>query len=468
MTSTRPPAPADPPPRFGTPRDPSRPTTGPRVAAVADMLGRPLHPHQQLIVDVAGEVDPATGLPAHPEVCVVMPRRGGKTATVLALLLERLRRRPTVRAFYTAQGAEEATKVLRDEWHPIIHPSPLRRLVRFRFARGDAGMYVQIGRDRLSRVEIFTPNAHALHGRDADLTVVDEAWAFSSARGAEIDAGIRPARWARPDSQIWYVSAGGTPDSGWLHQIMDRGRAGAPGLAYFEWSADPDSPGYDPYDEQLWLRTHPGIGRTVSIEQLRADARAMSRAELERALLCVWDREVGTSLLAGWDDRLDPTAAPAGPLTLAFDVHPDRTWAAIAAAGAGQGELIEHRPGTGWLPGRLAELVDRHRPVLVVRDRSSPAAATRLVDGQAVHDVTGPERAEACAWLIDAIRGEVGPLRLRPHPALAVAFAAARTRQLGDGQHVWVRRTSDADITSLYAITLAAWASATAPVGAIY
>src|SRR5207344_870515 len=100
------------------------------------------------------------------------------------------------------------------------------------------------------------------------------------------DAGIGPARWARPTSQIWYVSAGGTEESGWLHRKMDLGRAGTPGVAYFEWSADAQDPAYDPYDEELWARVHPGLGWTVSVDAIRADARTMGRREFERALLC--------------------------------------------------------------------------------------------------------------------------------------------------------------------------------------
>ena len=88
------------------------------------MLGRPLRPHQRLIVDVAGEYDPATGTPDYGVVIVLLPR-GGKTTTTLAVFVERMRRRPDVRGFYTAQGAEDATKVLRDEWAPIIQASPL-------------------------------------------------------------------------------------------------------------------------------------------------------------------------------------------------------------------------------------------------------------------------------------------------------------------------------------------------------
>ena len=113
-----------------TPRRSDRPTTGGRVAAAAVALGRPLLAHQRLIVDVAGEYDPVTGLPDYGEVVVLLPRRGGKTTTTLAVFIERLRRRPDVRGFYTAQGAEDATKVLRDEWAPTIQASSLRHVDR--------------------------------------------------------------------------------------------------------------------------------------------------------------------------------------------------------------------------------------------------------------------------------------------------------------------------------------------------
>lgn len=437
------------------------------MAAVAAALGRPLHPHQRLIADVAGEVLD-DGTPAYPDVGVVMPRRGGKTVLVLARAIRELRRSPQQRAFYTSQSAEDGLKVLRDEWSPLVESSPLRHVLRFRYARGDAGMYVRIGRRRLSRLEVFTPNANALHGRDADLTVVDEAWSFSEARGADIDAGIRPARWARPRSQLWRVSAGGTPDSGYLHQLIDAGRAQVPGLAYFEWSADPDDPGYDPRDERLWLATHPGIGTTCSLAVIRADAARMRDSEVERAVLCVWRRSVSTSLLAGWSDLLAPTANPrdtGAPLTLAFDVNPDRTHAAIAAAAGGVAELVDYRPGTGWLSGRVDQLATRYG-ANVVRDRAGPAGVTTLADETPTHDATAAEVGAACAWLVDTIRA--GALAIRPHPALSLAFAGARAANRGDGQTIWVRRDTDADLCPLYALTLAAWASATEPTGAIY
>ena len=75
--------------------------------------------------------------------------------------------------------------------HPGLTAGPV---IGFRYARGDAGFYVRIGNRRLSRVEIFTPNANVLHGRDADVVVVDEVWSFDADRAPRsTPAYARPA-----------------------------------------------------------------------------------------------------------------------------------------------------------------------------------------------------------------------------------------------------------------------------------
>jgi hypothetical protein len=454
------------PPRFTTPR-PEGPGYGPAIARAGGTIGRPLHAEQLHWADLLGAIDEDNpGLPMYDELRLVVPRRAGKTVFVLAAHLERMRRRPDARCFYTSQTGEDATQTLRDEWAPLIQASRLKPVIGFRYARGDAGMFVRIGGRRLSRTEIFAPTANALHGRDSNLTTVDEVWAHSLERGRDVEQGARPARWTRR-GQLLYVSAGGTEDSGWLNELVDTGRAGLPRVAYLEYSADPEDPNYDPYDEDLWWETHPGLAAgLVPIELLRQDAAVMTRAEFERALLCVWPRAAGSTLLAGWEELLSPTVKPADPLVLAWDVHPDRRSAAIAMAGAGVAELVEHRPGVDWLDDRLEELVAEHDVVRVVRDPAGPAGATRLelVD---VDELTPAQVAEACAWIVDAIRAP-GRLKVRPHPSIATAFAGARTYTRRDGLTVWARRLAEDDLTPLYALTLAAWAAADHFAGAIY
>ena len=141
----------------------------------------------------------------------------------------------------------------------------------------------------------------------------------------------------------------------------------------------------------------------------------MSRRDFERSLLCVWDRAAGTTLLAGWEGLLVGEAVPSDPVVLVFDVHPQRTSAAIVAAGGGAAELIADEPGVAWLPGRLEELCARWNVAAAVRDPSGPAGATRLETLDVV-EVSRDQVAEACADLIDAI-AQPGTLAVRPHPA---------------------------------------------------
>src|SRR4051812_39206978 len=78
------------PPRFGTPRRPERQTLGAGVGAVARRLGMELMPWQQHVADVALEINPETGRFAYREVVLTVPRRSGKSALLLAVLIHRM------------------------------------------------------------------------------------------------------------------------------------------------------------------------------------------------------------------------------------------------------------------------------------------------------------------------------------------------------------------------------------------
>jgi hypothetical protein len=64
----------------------------------------------------------------------------------------------------------------------------------------------------------------------------------------------------------------------------------------------------------------------------------------------------------------------------------------------------------------------------------------------------------ACGRFFDLVVS--GELRHRDEAALNVAAVAARRRNVGDAWAYTRRRDSDADITPLYAATLALWAHA--------
>lgn len=465
-------------PRFATHRDPDRPSLGRGWAQVAVDLGRPLIPWQVDLADVAGELvwdDPTLSWrPAYPVVVVVVPRRAGKTTLALVRQVAECQRRRAA-CYFTADREKKALKVMREEWWPVLRAARFDRHYawRPRWSGIEAGLFREARQRgqwvRHSGITLFSPNPNALHGLDADLVTVDEVWSFDVVAGEALDAAIAPTAWARPWAQHWYLSAGGEPASGWLHRKMDLGRAGAAGVCYAEFSADVEAPDYDPLDPALWAGTHPGLGYTVDLERVRLDSTSMDLATFERSMLCVWDRppELGARLV-GWETLLRPAATPTGGLVVALDVPPSRDHAAIAVADhAGAVELIEHRRGTGWLAGRLAELVEAHPVDRLVLDPAGPAGATVLPAGLAVTGLDSAQVAQACGWLVDQIAEPAPWLQLRPHPDLAAAIAGVVTVEVGDGRFRWARRRSGVDLSALYAVNLAAWSAATAGTPAI-
>lgn len=465
-------------PRYATRRNPDRPTLGGGWAQVAAELRRPLIPWQVALADVAGELewdhDRLCWRPAYPTVVVLVPRRAGKTTLGLVRQVAECQRRQAA-CYFTADREKKAVKVMREEWWPVLRGARFDRRYawRPRWSGIEAGLFREVRARgqwvRHSGVTLFSPTPNALHGLDADLVMVDEVWSFDVVAGEALDAAIGPTAWARPWAQHWFLSAGGEPGSGWLHRKMDAGRAGMPGVCYVEFSADPEDSAYDPLDPALWAAVHPGLGYTVDRARVALDATQADLATFERSMLCVWDRppELGARLV-GWETLLRPAAAPTGGLVVALDVPPSRDHAAIAVADhAGAVELVEHRRGTGWLAGRLAELVDAHPVERLVLDPAGPAGATVLPDGLAVTHLDTAAVAQACGWLVDQIAEPAPWLQLRPHPALATAIAGVITVEVGDGRFRWARRRTGVDLSPLYAVNLAAWSAATAPTPAI-
>jgi hypothetical protein len=467
QTSTR----SDCPPRWSTPRSPDRPTFGPNVAAVGRSLtaGRGLLPWQSSVAAVAGELAP-DGRMAYPVVVVVVPRRAGKTMLTFATALQRLTA-PGRLAWYTAHAREVAAKIFRDEWCPLVDQSPWwTARTRTRSSQGSEGLTY---RPSGSKLQLFAPTATALHSTNADLVIVDEAWAFGDQAGADLEAGIRPAQLTRPQRQTWIVSAGGTVESSWLDGWMTHGRDAAAagrtdGVAYFEWSA-PD--GADPDDERTWWAAHPALGLTVPIAAIREDHDSMEPAAFARSILNVWPRPSATPASgidpARWAAAADRDRAPTSRLCFAFDVAPDASAATLAVAGdAGDGrcalEIIRSENGTSWLLEAVATVRAAHRGAPIVADELvcaavvADAARKRL----RITPTAAGQLTRACGALVDAVTA--GTVCHRGQGVLDAALAAAHRRPVGDGW-AWSRRASGVDISPLVAVTLAAWTWRTAP-----
>lgn len=460
------------PPRFATPRNLDRLTLGPKVGEVAAQLGTPLMPWQQFVVDVALELSPETGLLFYREIVLEVPRQSGKTTLVLAVAVHRaLGWAHRQNIAYTAQTRTDARAKWEDEHVVRLDESPIGKRTpkpyRVRKTNGQEAILWANG----SRHGITAGTEKSGHGPTLDLGFVDEAFAQ---RDARLEQAYKPAMITRPDPQLWVIStAGKSPaTSPYLWSKVESGRERCavgehPGVAYFEWSADPDA---DRSDPATWVSAMPAIGHTVTLDAVRADFASMDAAEFDRAYLNVWRPQAVASVIpeakwreAGCSDGVD------GRLALAVDISEDREWSTVTAVGAASGrdglagEVVKASRGSSWVVPFLVELTGRHDVSGVGVDARGPAAS--LIGameraGLTVVQVSSTEMAQACGGLLDDV--VEGRFAHRNQAVLDVAVGAA-VRRISADTWRWSRSSSPVDISPLVSLTAARWAHVNAP-----
>ena len=456
-------------PRFGTERNPARPTRGHEIAEVARLLGKPFMPWQQHVADVALEIDPDTGGLAYSSVGLTVPRQSGKSTFLLSKVTHRASATgffgPRQVVVYTAQNRNKA----REKWEED-YAETLEHASAFDVRVHKSNGHEAIRFPNRSRFGIDANTEKAGHGSTIDEAYIDEAFAQVDNRLLQ---AFRPAMITRANKQLWIVStAGWLGESPLLESSVKKGRAAVEagedrGRCYFEWSAPDDA---DPFDRSVWWECMPALGHTITEEAIAAELEefADNLDEFRRAYLNQWRPKGGGGRppidSALWDRGRDPSAKVDGRLAIAVDRMPDGDgdgvrWTSVAFAGECEGvtlgALADHRPGTAWVVARVQELVAEHDPVAVVIDPGGPAAP--LIDdlravGVDVSEVTGRTLTQACGALLEDIAE--GRFRHLGQAQLDGAVAAAKRRQVGDAW-TWARRDTASDISPLVAVTLA-------------
>lgn len=444
-------------------------TTGGEAVDLAAMAGLSLDPWQAFVLEhsLAEQVD---GRWAAFEVGLVVPRQNGKGAigearalAGLFLLGERL-------IVWSAHQFDTSLEAFRRLLFLIEEtPELSRRVKRVSRAHGEEGIELTSGQ----RVRFRTRTKGGGRGFTGDCLILDEAMILpEAAHGA-----LLPTLSARPNPQVWYM--GSAVDQN-IHldglvfaRVRERGHAGGDGrLAYFEWSFDPRPDGEGPVspemvgpdmaaDEAAWRAANPSLGVRISAEHVENERRSMDPRTfaVERLGVGDWpDTDPAASSvipLDRWLELVDGDSSIDGRVAFAYDVSPDRSTAAICAAGLREDglvhvEVVDHRRGTGWLVERLRELRERHETAGVWCDGKGPAAT--LADDVSAGQTSAADYVAACGELFDRV--DQGTLRHLGTPELEAALRGARKRSLVDAW-VWSRSSSSVDITPLVAATLA-------------
>ena len=426
-----------PTPLYATPRDLRFRTRGREVVEVARLLGVEPMCWQRRVADVIFEVD-ESGLPRYREVVVSVCRQCGKTFFVLCLIVHRLLFwDPGVRQniSYSAQSVIDSMAVWESELWPVLSDSGFVGEFSLRFLRG---MQAPGIRSPHGRVRLETSSAKAGHGQTLSFVVLDEAMAYPDERKEQ---SLVPTMRTKPDAQFLVFSTAGDDNSAYLLRKVEEGRrrcvAGESSRsAFFEWGLDPSA---DWRDESLWPDAVPGLGVTVTIEDLRHEMDVMEEAEFRRAALNQW------RILAAGSYRLFPAEVwgvvcsdrlrvpDSGTVHVGLSASQDRSSASLAVAAGGVVEIMRSSPGVDWVPGAVRRLVDGfgdrlagvwHEKNGVLADVVSDLAGDGL-------PVEKRDAAPACARFYGDVMGRV--VSLWPSSALRRSLHVTRARTRGAG-----------------------------------
>jgi hypothetical protein len=443
-------------------------SAGQEAVELARMAGLHLDPWQEFeLAHSLGER--RDGKWAAFEVAQVVPRQNGKDSVLearelagLFLLGERL-------LIHSAHQFDTSLEHFRRLLF-LIESTPDfdKRVMQVKRSHGEEGIELIGGQ----RIRFRTRTKGGGRGFSGDFLALNEAMELpESTVGA-----LMPTLSARPNPQLWYAASPVDQEHHEhgivLARVRERALKGDPSLAYFEHSAEAESPEFVTddmaTDPDVWAQANPGLGIRISFEHVEREQRSMDPRTfaVERLGVGDWPSTDGIGRRKidphDWARLIDKGSKPKDPVAFALDVTPDRSAAAIGVAGTRVDdrthvEVVEHRRGTGWAAHRAAELVESHNALGLVLDAAGPAASLlpALAElGVKVEVVNSREHAQACGLLYDA--ADQDRLRHLGTQELSSAIAGAVTRPLGDAW-AWSRRSSSIDISPLVACTLALW-----------
>ena len=454
---------------------PSMSSAGQEAIDLAARAGLELDPWQQHVLR-QGMGERPDGSWASFEVCVNVPRQNGKGGIIEARELwglfiggEQLILH-SAHEFKTAKNAfKRIERLIRG--CPDLH----KRVRTYRYTVGEEAIELHTGQV----LRFIARSKGSGRGFTGDCNILDEDMIL----GDDAMDALLPTMAAVENPQIWYLgSAGIGPLSVQLGRLRRRALAAIevgrpdPSLAYFEWSADlhldecpKDCAAHDDAaSDEAVLKANPAVGYRLTLEKVANERSTLSSAGYARERLGVGDYPSDTAdtwQVIGEDAWRALAAAetqPGDPVVFSVDMTPERSHAAIAVAGEWRGgthvEVVDHRPGTGWILERAAELHEKWKPRCWVVDAGGPAGSL-IADlqerlGIEVVQPKAREVAAACGQFYDAVTEQT--LSHLDQAPLAAALAGAQKRPLGDAW-AWARRLVSVDISPLVAVTLAKW-----------
>ena len=457
---------------------------GPRAVELAKSAGLVADDWQEFVCEKLLGLD-AEDRFVHFEGGVNVARQNGKDGILEILELDALFNWPgqnliihSAHEFATAQEHQLRLEALIQET-PELH-SRVKSRGGYKHANGQESINLKDG----SRIIFKARTKGGTRGFSCDLLIWNEAMVLPD---AVVGAMMPTLRASDAPYGPLIIYAGSAVDQD-IHvygvtwaRVRERGIAGEPGLAYFEWSAHLDVDRPDELtdaqltDRTLWQQANPALGTRIDPEHMAREIASMATrtAAVELMGLGDWPATDGAedTLISPqeWADIEEHDWEFVDPIIIAFDISPDRRTSICVSGRTDRGhmgvEIINHAVGTGWVADRLSSLYAKHEVHEVVCDGCGPAAAiaSQLEDaGITIRRLDSADYGKACGLFVDMVGEKT--LRHLGQDEMSDAIRGAKPRPLVD-RWAWSRTNSLVDISPLVAATLALYSAVENDVG---
>jgi len=397
-----------------------------------------------------------------------IPRQVGKTYFVLGMLFILCILYPGLQVVWTSHHLRTTTKTLTTA-RGLSRRKKIRPHVRaVRLSHGEGQVEFANG-----SVIMFGARSQGF-GRgfdEIDVEVFDEAQILDTKALEDMIAATNQARHEH-GALLFFMGTPprpSDPSEAWELRRSKALEGKAKNSIWLEIGADPRS---DPDDRSQWPLMNPSFPTRTppeSMERLRENLG--DDDSWNREGRGVWDAADSGRVIDehSWSMVADPASMAVERLTLAIDVPPDRSVAAVGLAGRRPDglwhvELDDQRKGVDWVVPWVKARAERNRLHGVVVDEMSGLVERRrdrnfLIGTNIEVTLAGAEgrdMAIACGKFFDAVVSPEPTVRHTDQPQVNVALSVARKRPVA-GAWAWNRKDAASDITPLVAVTLALW-----------
>lgn len=436
-----------------------------------------IHPQQMVIADACNAVRD-DGTPLHPFMAVDVPRRSGKSESVTALAIGRCLSRAGYRVAVTfaTTGTKLATRWKTDIFGRLEAWASSHYGDEWPFTLTRSNGHEAVMFKNGSALLLLPPKQSSYRSEAFDLILIDESGEASAALSEELMQAVGPTMDTRPHAQLIVA---GTPaefrKGNLLWDAIEAAISGEDadaGVVKYGVANELALEDIETWDavEPYVLRAHPGVGTLTTLEKVRRNYNRVTPLRFAQEYLGQFGRDATTTGAlnpAKWTEC--ETTAPDGGLptlpayfTVGMAVAVDQSVSCLVAAwredGVAHVGVLEHRPGSAWLPDVVEAFAAKYPLVPIAYDDKGPVVAEvekirQRRKGTKLERRTWANVTTAAALFTREVH--TGKLKHYGQRELTEAALVATQRVAGDRAFAFGRPDPDSLIVALEAASLA-------------